>query len=244
VELKSVMLEENTRRAIRRALAAGEVRMALVPLASTEQHNEHLAMSQDTTTVTLMAHRAAERLKPAVVVTPTVAFGISEHWMNHKGTLTVTPRVFCELVYEICDSLRRHGFRHILLVNGHGGNTRPMLEALPDIQRRLGMQVDFCCYWDAYSKDIVAQELESGVCPGHAAEFETSVALAEFPQAVHFSGDPYPQGEFTIADPVRTESDRRFHREARLASAEKGHAMVEAAVEWLAGRLRHTIEQR
>ena len=54
-------------------------------------------MSQDTTTVTLMARRAAERLKPAVVVTPTMAFGISEHWMDHKGTLTVTPQVFCRI---------------------------------------------------------------------------------------------------------------------------------------------------
>jgi len=243
MELISVLLEENTRRVIRRAIAAGSLRAAVVPVASTEQHNEHLAMSHDTRAVLWLARKAAEGVYPKAIVTPAIHIGISEHWMDHPGTLTLAPETFTQVVYEVCDSLRRHGIGRIMIVNGHGGNRRPLQAKLTEFRERLGVRLDFCSYWEAYSPETVKQMLVSGECPGHGAEFETSVALAAFPDAVHFTGEQYPEGEVRICAPARAADDRRFFAAAQQASAGKGRAMLEMAAEWLARRLRWLIEE-
>jgi creatinine amidohydrolase len=243
MDLISVLLEENTRRVIRRAVAAGTLRAAVVPLSATEQHNEHLAMNHDTRSVMLVACEAARRLFPSVVVTPPVHFGVSEHWMDHPGTLTLSPGTFTQVVYEVCDSLRRHGIRRILILNGHGGNRRPMEARLDEFRARLGVRLDFCPYWEAYSPATVADVLESGECPGHAGEFETSVALAAFPESVHPVEERYPEEELRISLPQRASDDRRFFTTARQATPAKGQVMLEIAVEWLAARLRRLIEE-
>ncbi len=243
MELISVLLEENTRRVIRHAIADGSLRAAVVPVASTEQHNEHLAMSHDTRTVLWLARKAAEGVYPAAIVTPAVHIGISEHWMDHPGTLTLAPDTFTQVVYEVCESLRRHGIGKIMILNGHGGNRRPLEAKLAEFRERLGVHLDFCSYWEAYSQETVKQMLVSGECPGHAAEFETSVALAAFPEAVHFTGERYPEGEVRISAPARAADDRRFFAAAQQASAEKGRVMIEIVVEWLIGRLRRLIEE-
>jgi len=241
MSLLSVRLEENTRRAIRRAIRAGTLRAAVVPLASTEQHNEHLAMSHDADCVAWICRQAAGRVFPAAVVTPVVHFGISEHWMDHPGTLTLTPETFAQVVYEICDSLRRGGIGRILLVNGHGGNRRPIEAHLEEFRAKLGIRIEFCSYWEAYSSGFVKRWLESGDCPGHSGEFETSEAMAIFPQSVHMDEEAYPAGEVRITDAKRAADDLHFFATARLASAEKGRVMMEAAVDWLAARIETLI---
>jgi creatinine amidohydrolase len=243
MSLLSILLEENTRRVIRRAIANGSLRGAIVPLAATEQHNEHLAMNHDTRSVMWIAQKAAFSVFPAAVVTPPLNIGVSGHWMNHPGTLTLSEDVFTSLVYEVCDSLRRAGLRRILLLNGHGGNRRPVQERLSEFRGRLGIEIEFCSYWEAYSREFIEQYMESGECPGHAAEFETSVALALFPDGVHPSGEPYPQDEIQPAEPRRAADDRRFFAEAELASPEKGRVMMEAAAAWVS-RLLETFLQR
>jgi creatinine amidohydrolase len=236
--LTSVLLEENTRRAFRRAVEGGSLRVAVVPLGATEQHNEHLAMGHDARTVLWIAARAAERLFPAVVVAPAIPFGISGHWMDHPGTLTLAPETFTQVVYELCDSLRRGGLSRILILNGHGGNRRPLETRMAEFRERLGIRVELCSYWEAYSPEAVSQHLASGECPGHAGKFETSTALAIFPETVHLRDEPYPEKELRIADARRAADDRRFFAAARHASAEKGTAMLEMAVAWVAARLR------
>ena len=87
--IKSVLLWENQRRYIREAIDAGELKGAIVPTGSTEQHNEHLAMIHDTASASHVSELAAEKLRPQVIVTTPLAIGVSEHWMDHKGTLTL-----------------------------------------------------------------------------------------------------------------------------------------------------------
>lgn len=242
-EIKSVLLWENQRRYIRDALGAGTLRGAIIPTGSTEQHNEHLAMVHDTASALHISEQAAQRLFPQVVVTPPLAIGVSEHWMDHKGTLTLRPEVFGEMLYDVCDSLRRHGIGHILIVNGHAGNNRPVLERMEDFKERLGIQLEFCSYWEAYSQELVAEQMESGRCPGHAAEFETSFALAAFPRNVDWSDADYDTLPLTISDPRQADSDRTYHGEARLATADKGHAMIDVAVDWVAAKMQQMISQ-
>ena len=162
--------------------------------------------------------------------------------MDHKGTLTTRPEVFVELLHDVCNSMRRAGIRNILILNGHAGNTHPIQDRLEDLRKRLRLNLDFCPYWEAYTKEDVAKYMDSGNCPDHASEFETSFALAAFPSHVHWECVDYDRAKLTISSPEQAHLDRKFHQEARLASAEKGRAMIDIAVNWVAEGMRRMIE--
>jgi creatinine amidohydrolase len=72
---------------------------------------------------------AAEPL--GVPVFPALAYGITPYFMGYPGTVTLTPGTYERVLAEILDSLCSHGFRRVLVVNGHGGNAvaRPAAEA-------------------------------------------------------------------------------------------------------------------
>ena len=113
VDPRRVLLWENTRREFREAIEGGVLRAVILPTGSTEQHNEHLAMIQDTASATLVAQQAALSLYPQVMVATPVPVGISPHWMDRKGTLTLRRETFLSVVYDICDSLKTHGVSRI-----------------------------------------------------------------------------------------------------------------------------------
>jgi creatinine amidohydrolase len=177
-----------------------------------------------------------------MVATP-VPVGISPHWMDRKGTLTLKKETFLAVVYEICESLQVHGVRNILVLNGHGGNVAPLRESVPQFARKLGINIQTNSYWDAYTPEIVKKYMTSGVAPGHAAEFETSFAMAAFPERIHWEGVDYQaiKPQLHIKDPQSAAQEEQFAKEAKLATTAKGEAMIAIAVEWAARRLRQVI---
>jgi creatinine amidohydrolase len=243
VNPRKVLLYESTRKEFREAIEGGTLKAVIVPTGSTEQHNEHLAMSNDTASVTLVAQKAALMLYPSVMVATPVPVGISPHWMDRKGTLTLKKETFLAVVFEICESLQAHGVKNILVLNGHGGNVAPLRASVPEFARKLDIRIETNSYWDAYSRDIVKKYMASGKAPGHAGEFETSFAMAAFPERVHWEGVDYEKAKASlhIKDPKSAEQEEEFAREAKLASTAKGEAMIDIAVKWTAGRLRQMI---
>ena len=243
VNPRKVLLWESTRKEFRDALEGGVLKAIVLPTGSTEQHNEHLAMINDTASVTLVAQQAALLLYPQVMVATPVPVGISPHWMDRKGTLTLKKETFLAVVYEICESLKTHGCNTILVLNGHGGNVGPLREAVPDFARRLSINIQTSSYWDAYTPEIVKKYMASGKAPGHAGEFETSFAMAAFPQRIHWEGVDYEKIKplLRIKDPKSAADEEQFAREAKLASTAKGEAMIDIAVKWTADRLRKMI---
>lgn len=238
--VRKVRLWENTRKEFREAIDGGPLQLVIVPTGSTEQHNEHLAMINDTASVTLVAEQAALRMFPKVMVATPVPVGISPHWMDRKGTLTLTKETFLAVVYEICDSLKQHGVKNILILNGHGGNVRPLRDSLEEYRRKLGINIHFNSYWDAYTPEITRKYMESGKAPGHAAEFETSFAMAAFPERIHWEGVDYARmkGKFGIKDAAAEKQDEEFAKEAKLASTAKGEAMIAIAVDFAVKRMQ------
>lgn len=240
--IRSPILGENTRLDFRTSVHEGSLRAAVLPVAATEQHNEHLAMHHDARSVDLLTARAAQALFPQVIVCPVVSVGVSGHWMDHPGTLTLSVESFTSTVFDILASLRSAGLAKVLIVNGHGGNRRPIEAALGEWRTKLGITIEFCSYWEAYSAAFIEANTDTGEVPGHAAEFETSFALAEFPESVHLTSTPYPESDLHISDPRRAIDDRRFFEGARHATAAKGRVCVDHAVAYLTERLRQLLE--
>ncbi len=216
-----VFVGDLTRKEFRERIAAGTIKAAIVPTAATEQHNEHLHMIHDTLHASYMAEHAAQKLLPQVVVASPVAIGVSEHWMRHIGTLTVRPEIFCEYVFDVCNSLVRAGIENVLILNGHGGNVKPMMRRIDEYKDKLGINLRFQSYWDVYDPALVQQHMEHGRLPGHADEFETSTMLYLAPERVQ-------------AGAIDNES-------AALGTREKGEALVGPAVDGVAEILRQMI---
>jgi creatinine amidohydrolase len=170
-------------------MKSGELQACILPLAAIEQHLEHMAMEHDWRSVSLMAQKVAENLSPNVLVAEAIMAGISEHHMKHPGTLTLKPGTFLAVVSDVIESLTRAGFKNILVLNGHGGNVIPCQQTWDQFLRYFQVNLHFLSYWDVLNQDDANELLSSGHrlpedLPGHAQEFETSIALKWFPENV------------------------------------------------------------
>lgn len=191
-----ILLGKHTRREFRERMQSGELQAAILPVAAIEQHLEHLAMEHDWRSVNEVACAVAERLRPRVVVAQGLLAGISEHHMRHPGTLTLKPGSFLAVLYDLIDSLKRAGFKHILVLNGHGGNTDPCRGIWGQFRQLSDVNLHFLPYWEVLG-DAARDELITRSIPGHAQEYETAFALARFPENVRTAiwteqSDPTP----------------------------------------------------
>ena len=223
-----VFLRRLTRREFRQRMESGELRACIIPVAAIEQHLEHLAMEHDWRSVTLVAQGVAERLRPQVVIAEGLMAGISEHHMKHPGTLTLRAGTFLSVLEDLIDSMVRAGFANILVLNGHGGNIAACRTIWDQLLRRFQCNLHFLPYWDVLTPED-AKLLESGQqipahLPGHAQEFETSIALGLFPENVRREA---------LAD--------QTDHSPSLATAEKGRLLYERVVQRVADYLQQMI---
>ena len=93
---------------------------AVVPLGSTEQH-AYLSLSTDSILAECVAVEAAEPI--GVAVFPIVSYGITPYFMAYPGTISLRVNTYMQVVHDILESLAQHGFKRIVIVNGHGGNS-------------------------------------------------------------------------------------------------------------------------
>lgn len=99
----------------------------VLPLGSTEQH-AYISLATDSILAERVAAEAAEPV--GVPVFPVLGYGMTPYFMAYPGTVTLSLATYERVLVEVLASIRRHGFRRILVVNGHGGNgpARPALE--------------------------------------------------------------------------------------------------------------------
>src|SRR5437667_105627 len=187
--MTEVLLRRLTRREFRLRMDSGELKACILPVAAIEQHLEHLAMEHDWRSVCHVAEAVAGRLRPGVLVAEGLMCGISEHHMRHRGTLSLQPGTFLAVLADLIDSVVRAGFKNILVLNGHGGDTAACAGTWEQFLRMNQVHLHFLSYWDVLTEADAKELLKSGHelpndLPGHAQEFETAFGLAGFPENV------------------------------------------------------------
>jgi creatinine amidohydrolase len=150
--------------------------IVIVPVGSTEQHGRHIPVDNDHYTATEISKRVALRLrdKVQVVVCPTIPYGISQHHMGFPGTISLRTETFIELMKDVCRSLISHGFRKIVIINGHGGNTPALQIVISELTLETKARLYQTGYWEIGS-DIIDETCGRPVF--HADEHETSLAF-------------------------------------------------------------------
>lgn len=164
--------------------------VVLLPLGSTEQHGPHLPVDVDIACSTNVCRRAAELVEDfPILLAPGVWSGYSPHHMDFAGSITLSAETFQAVVRDVVQSIWHHGFRKIVLVNGHGGNGS-LLGTVSVQFATSGRPVALCSWWDLVRDDfrtILDGELK-GV--GHACEAETSMYLYLVGEGVDMSVAP------------------------------------------------------
>ncbi len=91
----------------------------------------------------------------------------------------------------ILEGLALSGFRKLVVLNGHGGNTDSNNVVGLDFVNRLGHEVTIAtgAYWDIARAALVEKGLmPNSMIPGHAGRFETSMVMGIRPELVDPEG--------------------------------------------------------
>lgn len=156
-------------------------KVCIIPCGAVEQHGPHLPLDVDLICPGGIAHGAGRALTEKILVLPTVQYGYTAHVMDFPGTINTHYETFIKSVLDITKSLTYHGFKKIILLNGHGSNM-PNLDL---VARRTNLETDGECvligWWKLLSVDpeFMPSWRESkfpGGC-AHAGELETSLYL-------------------------------------------------------------------
>jgi creatinine amidohydrolase len=137
-------------------------RLILV-LGACEQH-AYLSLLTDIKIPLALADSASQRT--GVLVAPPLNFGFSHYFLDYPGTLSLCVPTLIAAVEDLVRSAYRSGFRRILILNGHGGNT-PVNDHLNDVINDLpGAQIRWYQWWDSHSVESVA--VKHNLKPAHA----------------------------------------------------------------------------
>jgi creatinine amidohydrolase len=250
---KKYRYEEFTWPEIREAVAQN--RVAVLPVGTVEQHGPHLPLVTDVLTAGEMSRLAVERVPDESVLLPPVYYSFNEHHMDFPGTIAVEGQTIINYVTDIGCSLARHGFRKVLLINGHGSNVPFLDVAARNITNRTEAVCAMAPWWNLIPKDLL-KELRESDYPGgmaHGCELETSVLLHLRPDLVamdkaekDISFQPTEFFYWDLQAPSPIFFQEWFSRYSRTgtvgdptkASAEKGRRFVEAVVERLVDLIR------
>lgn len=167
--------------------------VAVLPVGAVEPHNLHMPYGTDYMTAALVAGRACEhawKKCQSVLCLPALPYGVDCNMMGFPVTASVTQATLDAMIRELMASMRHHGIRKFVLVNGHGGNC--FVPMVRQSQADLGIHVFLTDWWkigwDHYDEIFTCRD-------DHSGQMETSCAMAAFGELVNLAqaGDTTPK---------------------------------------------------
>ena len=139
-----------------------EDRLMLV-MGATEQHG-YLSLLTDIKVPLALADSASQ--SSGVLVAPPLNFGVSPYFLSYPGTLSLQVSTLIAAAEDIVRSAYGHGFRRLLVLNGHGGNA-PARNHLHQVNNELpDLRLNWYEWWLSHSVEALAQK--HNIKPGHA----------------------------------------------------------------------------
>lgn len=223
----------------------------LLPFGTVEDHGPHLPLNTDNVIVESICREVARRVPDEALVMPLVAYGLNEHHMDFPGPVSVGMETLIELLADVAGSAARHGFTHILIVNGHGSNA-PIADLAA---RRVVLETGAICgalspnaaIDPALAEPTLSQMRRSA--PGgiaHAGEYETAMMLHLRPDLVQMDRAVREEGQLILPyfnwdhgapsalawqDWWSRMSESGVCGDSTVATAEFGRAVFETTVE-------------
>ena len=211
---------------------ASSADLAVLPVGSFEQHGTHLPLATDTVIASELARRIAADLDALLL--PPVCFSCSHEHAGFAGTVSLTAGTLIAVVTDIAADLERGGIKHLVVVNGHGGNS-----VLTNVAQEANVcRTRILLYPNSY--DWTAARIAAGCATSthedmHAGEAETSILLYVDPALV---SDGWEQEDCLVDDRARLTlvamhgySKTGVIGAPSFATAAKGQQLLDALVE-------------
>ena len=158
----------------------------ILVLGACEQHS-YLSLMTDTKIPLAMAESASQQT--GVLVAPTVNFGCSPYFLDYPGTISLRLQTYLNLIEDILRSLHGAGFRKVLMLNGHGGNT-PVKTYLVELINELPeLRIRWYAWWTTNTVADIAKK--HNLEPEHANWLEAFdfTKVTEMPEGIK----PFPK---------------------------------------------------
>ena len=227
---------------------AREETLCVLPIGALERHGDHMPFGSDGLICHDICVRAAKQEK--CVVFPTYWFGQVHEASCFTGAINFDTDLLCKMLEQLLDQIASNGFKKILIISAHGGNTNFLQYfTMSQIDREVDylLYVGFAYGQGKYS-DLNIWDTPLGSC--HADERETSLMMAVCPDSVKL--DYHKTKERIVAKHDLSDLGSRIYTglfwydnfpqnvtgEPLAATKEKGEKALQAAADDLADMIR------
>ena len=198
-------------------------RLMLV-LGACEQH-AYLSLTTDVKIPLALADAASQQT--GVLVAPPLNFGASPYFLAYPGTISLRVSTLLDIVEDMVHSVYAHGFRRILIINGHGGNTPARGRLYEVVSQHPDLRIVWYDWWRSDTVGRVAEQ--HGLQPAHANWLEAFpfTRVAEIP--AEYKAPPHVPGLLGAEETRAVYGDGSFGG-PYLASDEVMNALFQEAL--------------
>lgn len=147
----------------------------VIPVGSLENHGKHMPLGTDTMIPDKIAEYLDQRCD--LLIAPTLNYGATDDLVGFAGTVSLGVEGLIFLLRTICDQLYRYGFRHFMILNGHGGNNAA-IQAVGMHLYRKGAYLANLNWW------LMAGQINPDWAGGHGGGEETAGVMAVDPSLI------------------------------------------------------------
>jgi creatinine amidohydrolase len=228
--------------------------VAILPVGATEPHGPHLPLDTDVTIAVAQARRAAELLEEAgvaVLILPPLAYGLTHFTEGFEGRISLRPGTLWALLEDVVESLEEQGVRRIVFANAHlePAHVKVLRGVAGDYTERTehAAQVVFADNTRRRWAGSLGEEFASGDC--HAGRYESSIVLAEDPEAVReeersglapLTIDLIEKMRAGARSFVQAGATEAYCGDPAAASAEEGRVLIDALAAMTVETVRET----
>lgn len=160
-------------------LVPARIRTVLVPFGSLEPHGV-IPNGTDNLAPEAMARDIAARLD--ALIAPTLNYGMTDAMKAYPGAVSIPADVYSPFAETVLDNLAGSGFKNLIVLNGHGGNTTVLNAAATRVANARRVRVLVVNWWTLADDITKAVFKQNG---GHAGNNETAYIQAFLPDQVH-----------------------------------------------------------
>lgn len=155
---------------------------AILPIGTVESHGA-VAIGADNVIPLNLAELIWDKCNALIV--PPINHGFTGLSISQfPGSITVRPEILEEYIYDVLKDLVRTGFRNILIINGHGGNTEPAKNAMNRLHVETGAHFMVVDWWKVafnITREVYGAKAQQ---PGHGDMEEAALVMAYDPEMV------------------------------------------------------------